>query len=193
MTPQPIEGTKLHTMLSRVHKYQVCTYLLLLSLQVDLQTGTCRCRFPSTLQQPVHFHARAVYAHCFVTHPVSQLTKGAEESSLQFHEGRPLAALAWVAQQPRQGAAVSRTDEEVDHLAEVGAAYADRCEHILGPSDRLPGGNGGSSGGVGGRSSSDYGSQGDDGFALLEVKCISQRVFRAHIFVVVVQCTLGTP
>lgn len=103
---------------------------------------------------------------------------GAEESSLQFHEGKPVAAITWVAQQPRQGAAVTREDEEADHLAEVEAAYADRCEHILGSSDRLPGGSGGSSGGVGVRSSSaDYGSQGDDGFALLEVKSCKQLFF----------------
>lgn len=97
---------------------------------------------------------------------------GAEECSLAFHEGRPLASLTWVAQQPRQGAARSRADEEADQLAEVAAAYADRCEHVLGSSDRVPGANGGAGPGLGSRSS-EYGSQADDGFSLLQV-CMVQ-------------------
>lgn len=74
-----------------------------------------------------------------------------------------------MAQQPRQGMARSRADEEADQLAEVAAAYADRCEHVLGPCNRLPGANGASGGGFGGRSS-EYGSQADDGFMLLQVR-----------------------
>ncbi|CAM9112102.1 unnamed protein product [Ectocarpus sp. 12 AP-2014] len=92
---------------------------------------------------------------------------GAEECSLAFHEGRSLAALTWVAQQPRHGTARSRADEEADQLAEVAAAYADRCEHVLGPCDQLPGANGARGGGVAGRSS-EYSSQADDGFMLLQ-------------------------
>lgn len=108
-------------------------------------------------------------------HFLSALTRcysslGAEECSLAFHEGRSLAALTWVAQQPRQGAARSRADEEADQLAEVAAAYANRCEHVLGSSDQIPGGTSGASrGAVGGRSA-EYGSQGEDGFDLLQVK-----------------------
>lgn len=80
-----------------------------------------------------------------------------------------MAALTWVAQQPREGAARSRADEEADQLAEVSAAYADRCEHVLGSSNRLPGGSGGAPGGaVGGRSSGCVSSP-DDSFALLKV------------------------
>jgi len=81
-----------------------------------------------------------------------------------------VAALTWVAQQPRQGAANSRADEEADQLADVAAAYANRCEHVLGSSDQIPGGtNGASRGAVGGRSV-EYGSQADDGFDLMQVK-----------------------
>lgn len=81
-----------------------------------------------------------------------------------------MAALTWVAQQPRQNAASSRADEEADQLADVAAAYANRCEHILGSSDQTPGGtNGASRGAVGGRSV-EYGSQADDGFDLMQVK-----------------------
>lgn len=94
---------------------------------------------------------------------------GAEECSLAFHEGRSLTALTWVAQQPRQGAARSSTDEEADQLAEVASVYAERCEHVLGPCDRLPGASGAPGAGFGGRSS-ECGSQADDGFMLLQVR-----------------------
>lgn len=63
----------------------------------------------------------------------------------------------------------SRADEEADQLAEVAAAYTDRCEHVLGPCDRLPGANGSSGGGFGG-GASEYGLQADDGFMLLQVR-----------------------
>lgn len=76
-----------------------------------------------------------------------------------------------MAQQPRQGMTRTRADEEADQLAEVAAAYADRCEHVLGPCDRFPGANGASGGGVGGRSS-EYGSHADNGFMLLQVRTI---------------------
>eukprot|EP00903_Cladosiphon_okamuranus_P017455 g16077.t1 len=92
---------------------------------------------------------------------------GAEECSLAFHEGRSLTALIWVAQQPRQGAARSRDDEEADQLAEVASVYAERCEHVLGPCDQVPGANGAPGAGLGGRSS-EGGSQADDGFMLLQ-------------------------
>lgn len=95
-------------------------------------------------------------------------TTGTEECSLAFHEGRSLTALTWVAQQRRQGAARSRADEEADQLAEIASAYAERCEHLLGSCDRLPGANGAPGAGFGGRSS-EYGSQADDGFMLLQV------------------------
>lgn len=75
-----------------------------------------------------------------------------------------------MAQQPRQGAARSTADDEADQLAEVSAAYADRCEHLLGSSDRLPGGSGGAPGGALGGDSPDYGSSPDDSFALLQVR-----------------------
>lgn len=94
---------------------------------------------------------------------------GAEECSLAFHEGRSLTALTWVAQQPRQGAARSRADEEADQLAEVASVYAERCEHVLGPCDQVPGTNGAPGAGFGGRSS-EGGSQADDGFLLLQVR-----------------------
>lgn len=94
---------------------------------------------------------------------------GAEECSLAFHEGRSLTALTWVAQQPRQGATRSRADEEADQLAEVASVYAERCEHVLGPCDRVPGANGAPGAGFGGRSS-ECGSQADDGFMLLQVR-----------------------
>lgn len=94
---------------------------------------------------------------------------GAEECTLAFHQGRPLTALTWVAQQPRLGAACSRADEEADQLAEVASVYAERCEHVLGPCDRLPGANGAPGAGFGGRSS-EGGSQADDGFMLLQVR-----------------------
>lgn len=73
-----------------------------------------------------------------------------------------------MAQQARQGATRSKADEEADYLAEVSAPYADRCEHLLGSTDRLAGGSGASNGGIGGRSS-DYAPQPEDGFALFQV------------------------
>ena len=104
---------------------------------------------------------------------------GSEEFSLTFHEGKSLAAMTWVAQQTRHGASRSRADEEADQLAEVAAAYADRCEHILGSCDRLPGGMGGLGGasgvGLGGRSS-EYGSQAEDGFTLLQVRVVNSKI-----------------
>eukprot|EP00752_Nemacystus_decipiens_P013482 g11941.t1 len=92
---------------------------------------------------------------------------GAEECSLESHEGRSLTALTWVAQQPRKGATRSRADEEADQLAEMAAVYVERCEHVLGPCDRVPGVNGASGAGLGGRSS-ECGSPADDGFMLLQ-------------------------
>lgn len=113
--------------------------------------------------------------------------QGAEECSLAFHEDRPLAALTWVAQQPRKGAARSRADEEANQLADVAATYADRCEHVLGSSDRMPGGAvGASAGGIGGRSS-EYGSTSDDGFALLQVQ---EWMNVAHIFAKRMNCSI---
>lgn len=112
----------------------------------------------------------AVYP-CFLFSLFSIHPAGAEESSLDFHDGRPVVSLTWVSQQPRRGVARSKADEEADQLAEVAAVYADRCEHVLGSSDRLPGGTGASGGGLGGRSS-ENGSHADDGFALLEVKLL---------------------
>lgn len=109
---------------------------------------------------------------------------GAEECSLAFHEGRSLAALTWVAQQPRQGMARSSADEEADQLAEVAAAYADRCEHVLGPCDRLPGANGAPSGRFGGRPS-EYGSQADNGFTLLQVRTTEASEVFSDMFLVV--------
>lgn len=127
---------------------------------IVLQAGRVFTDVPDTIeldQRPV-----------FCTGPPYFCIPGAEECSLAFHEGRPLSALTWVAQQPRQGAARSRADEEADQLAEVAAAYADRCEHVLGSSDRAPGANGAAGAGLGSRSS-EYGSQADDGFSLLQV------------------------
>lgn len=121
----------------------------------------------------------------FLTNIRSQLA-GAEECTLAFHGGRPLVALVWVAQQARKGLVCSRADEEADHLAKVAAAYADRCEHLLGSSDRPPGGGGANSSGLGGRAS-DYASQADDGFALLKV-LVS---FVQYMFTKVVFCTTG--
>ncbi|CAM9121705.1 unnamed protein product [Discosporangium mesarthrocarpum] len=87
---------------------------------------------------------------------------GAEECSLDLHEGRPLAAMTWVAQQRRDGKAYTLVDHEADQLAEVMGAYANRCEHLLGPSDALL------KGGAGGGLTTDEELKAEDGSSLLQ-------------------------
>lgn len=92
---------------------------------------------------------------------------GADERMVDQHGGRPIVSLSWVAQQPRPTGHAALADYEADELADLASAYAQRCEHILGPCDRTASLGGMVIGGLDGPA--DHGAASKRGFAMLQV------------------------